>query len=270
MNGVTLDFALEQVVAVRDDKSKIEFEPEIGFDSGPVNGSRGANAVAWRFGLSPRVGNEIAFSGYHGKYTPNFLPKSAYINSFAVDGKFSRGSFEAEGEFVYTDYGKAQRVLADLARNLVNSETEDEFGETETEVAVGLKGPFTNQRYGFWVDLKYRFRPDWLKNSIFGEGFSDPQIIPIFRYERVWYNKFVRELEFKKGLVENFDLEDLSQDRFTLGLTYRPISSVPISFAYQHNRRRTGSTLIFPNTLGLGRATDRSFDSLLLGVAFGF
>ncbi|HEX8088793.1 MAG TPA: hypothetical protein VF762_08075, partial [Blastocatellia bacterium] len=50
VNGVSLDFALEQVVAVRDDKTKIEFEPEIGFDSGPVNGSRPANAVTWRLG----------------------------------------------------------------------------------------------------------------------------------------------------------------------------------------------------------------------------
>jgi hypothetical protein len=270
MNGVTLDYALEQTIAVRDDKTKIEFEPEIGFESGPVNGSRGANAVSWRLGLSPRVGNEIALSGYHGKYTPNFLSKSAYINSFAVDGKFTHGSFETEGEFVYTDYGKAQRVLSELARNLVNSETEDEFNETETEVEVGLKGPFTNQRYGFWFDAKYRWRPNWLKNSILGEGFSDPQLIPIVRYERVWYNKFVRELGFKKGLIEDFSLEDLSQDRITLGLTYRPVSSVPISFAYQHNHRRGGSTLIFPNTLGLGRASDRSFDSLLIGVAFGF
>ena len=231
---------------------------------------RAANAVAWRFGYSPRIGNEIAFSGYHGKYTPNFLPQSAYINSFGIDGKFTHAGFEAEGEFIYTDYGKAQRVLADLARNLVNSATEDEFGETETEVEVGLKGPFTNQRYGFWIDAKYRFRPEWLKNSFLGEGFSDPQIIPIVRYERVWFNKFVNELEFKKGLVENFDVQDLSQDRITLGLTYRPVSSIPISFAYQHNQRRKGSTLIFPDTIGLGRAPDRSFDSFLIGVAFGF
>ncbi|HEX8186482.1 MAG TPA: hypothetical protein VF747_17075, partial [Blastocatellia bacterium] len=36
VNGVTLDFALEQVIAVRDDKTKIEFEPEISCQSGPV------------------------------------------------------------------------------------------------------------------------------------------------------------------------------------------------------------------------------------------
>lgn len=270
VNGVALDFALEQVVAVRDDKTKIEFEPEIGFDSGPVNGSRAANALTWRFGISPRVGNEIAFSGYHGKYTPKFLQTSAYINSFGVDGKLTVGNFESEGEFIYTKFGKIERVLTDLARNLVNSSTEDELNETETEVEIGLKGPFTDHRHGFWVDLKYRWRPDWLKQSFLGEGFSDPQLIPIVRYERVWYNKFVREFEFRQGVGGDLDMENLSQDRFTIGLTYRPVSSVPISFAYQRNQRRGGSTLIFPDTPGLGRAIDRSFDSFMIGIALGF
>jgi hypothetical protein len=257
-------------VAVRDDKTKIEFEPEIGFDSGPVNGSRPANAVTWRLGLSPRVGNEIAFSGYHGKYTPKFLQTSAYINSLGVDGKFTVGNFEGEGEFIYTKFGKMQRVLNDIARNLVNSSTEDELNETETEVEVGLKGPFTDHRHGFWVDLKYRWRPGWLKQSLLGEGFSDPQLIPIIRYERVWYNKLVREFSFRQGVGGDLDLENLSQDRVTVGLTYRPVSSVPISFAYQRNQRRGGSTLLFPDTLGLGRAVDRSFGAFMIGVALGF
>jgi hypothetical protein len=270
VNGVTLDFGLEQTVALRDGRAHLELEPEIGFDSGPVNGSRGANAITWRLGLVPRLGNEIALSGYHGKYTPNFLTQPAYINSFGLDGKLTRGSFEAEGEFIYTDHGKMQRAQADLVRNLVNSEAEDEFNETESEIAVGLKGPFANQRYGYWFDLKYRWRPAWLKKTFLGEGFEDPQLIPILRYERVWFNKFVRGLEFKRGLLEQFDFENLSQDRVTVGFTYRPVSSTPISFAYEHNRRRGGSTLIFPNTLGLGRAPDRSFDALLIGVAFGF
>jgi hypothetical protein len=270
VNGVTLDYAIEQTVAVRDDKAKIEFEPEIFFDSGAVNGSRPVNALTWRVGLSPRVGNEIAFSGYHGKYTPKFLQTSAYINTLGVDGKLTVGSFEAEGEFIYTRFGKLRQVLSDLARNLVNSEGEDELNETETEVAVGLKGPFTDRRHGFWVDLKYRARPGWLKRSWLGESFSDPQLIPILRYERVWYKDLVREFGFRNSVVDEFELESLSQDRVTLGLTYRPISSVPISIAYQRNQRRSGSTLIFPDTLGLGRPSDRSFNSLMIGIAFGF
>lgn len=270
VNGVTLDFALEQIVSVRNDKTLIEFEPEIFFDSGPVNGSHPAQAVTWRLGFIPRFGNEIAFSGYHGKYTPGFLKESAWINSFGIDGKLTRGSFEAEGEFIYSDYGRMHRVLGDLARNLVNRKSEDELSETETEVAIGLAGPFANQRYGFWFDLKYRWRPDWLRSSILGESFNDPQLIPIVRYERVWFNKFVRGLTFKGGAIEGFDVEDLSQDRLTLGLTYRPVASVPISFAYEHNHRRSGRSLLFPLVPGLGRPADRSFDAFVIGIALGF
>ncbi|HEX8088546.1 MAG TPA: hypothetical protein VF762_06810, partial [Blastocatellia bacterium] len=171
---------------------------------------------------------------------------------------------------IYTKFGKMQRVLNDIARNLVNSSTEDELNETETEVEVGLKGPFTDRRHGFWFELKYRWRPGWLKQSFLGEGFTDPQLIPIIRYERVWYNKLVREFSFSRGVGGDLDMENLSQDRVTVGLTYRPISSVPISFAYQRNQRRGGSTLIFPDTLGLGRATDRSYGAFMIGVALGF
>jgi hypothetical protein len=271
VNGVTLDFALEQTLALRGgDKAKVEHEAEISFDSGPVNGSRPAQAITWRFGFIPRLGNEIAFSGYHGKYTPGFLKQSAWINSLGIDGKLTRGNFEAEGEFIYTSYSKLQRVLGDLVRNLVSSEFEDELGQTETSIEVGLKGPFTNRRHGFWIDAKYRWRPDWLKKSFLGESFADPQLIPIVRYERVWFNKFVSGLEFKNALIEGFDSENLSQDRITIGLTYRPVASVPISFAYERNRRRSGQTLIFPITLGLGRASDRAFNAFVLGIALGF
>lgn len=271
VNGVTLDFALEQIVSVRGgDKTLIEFEPEIFFDSGPVNGSHPAQALTWRLGFVPRFGNEIALSGYHGKYTPGFLSESAWINSLGLDGKLTRGGFEVEGEFIYSDYGKMQRVLGDLVRNVVNRTSEDELDETETEVAVGLAGPFAQQRYGFWFDVKYRWRPEWLRSSILGESFNDPQLIPIVRYERVWFNKFVRGLDFADGRIRRFDVEDLSQDRLTIGLTYRPVTSVPISFAYEHNRRRSGSTLIFPRLPGLGRPADHSFDAFVIGIALGF
>jgi hypothetical protein len=271
VNGVTLDFALEQTLALRGgDKAKVEHEAEISFASGPVNGSRPAQALTWRFGIIPRLGNEIAFSGYHGKYVPGFLRQSAWINSLGIDGKFTRGNFEAEGEFIYTRYGKLQEVLSDLVRNLVSNEFEDELGKTETSIELGLRGPFTNSRRGFWIDAKYRWRPEWLKRSILGESFADPQLIPIIRYERVWFNKFVSGLEFKNALIESFDTENLSQDRITIGLTYRPVASVPISFAYEHNRRRAGQTLIFPITPGLGRASDRSFNAVVIGIALGF
>lgn len=273
VNGVTLDFTNEVVASLRQGRNLLEIEPEIFFDSGPVNGSNTADAVTWRLALSPRIGSEIAFSGYHGRYTPDYLNVRENINSFGIDGKLTLGSFEAEGEFIYTDYGRMQRVLDDLARQLVDVEAETESNETEeleSEVEAEFKGPLTNQRYGFWIDFKYRWRPRWLRESFLGRGFEDPQLIPIVRYERVWFNDLVRELEFANSRISDLTLENLSQDRITVGLTYRPINSVPITFAYEHTQRRTGSSLIFPNVLGLGRPPDRSFDAFLFGIAFGF
>lgn len=270
VNGVTLNYSLEQSIAIRDDKAEAELEPEIFFDSGPVNGTRGLSAVTWRLGYVPKIGNEIALSGYNGKYTPSWIQQSGYLNSFGLDGKFTHKGFEVEGEFIYTDYGKMQRVENDMARNLVESENENEGGEVSTEIAVALKGPFTDQRYGFWTDFKYRFRPKWVKESILGKHFDDPQIIPVVRYERIWLNNYLREFDFRAGMVENAVRENLSQDRLTLGLTYRPIPSMPISFAYQFNQRRNGTTMFFPDSTGLGQATDQKFGSLLLGFAIGF
>lgn len=273
VNGVTLDFTNGVVVSLRQGRNLIEIEPEIFFDSGPVNGSNTADAVTWRLALSPRIGSEIALSGYHGRYTPDYLGVRENINSFGIDGKLTLGSFEAEGEFIYTDYGRMQRVLDDLARQLVDvgaKTSGEETEELESEVEAEFKGPLTNQRYGFWIDFKYRWRPQWLRESFLGRGFEDPQLIPIVRYERVWFNDLVRELEFSGGRISDLALENVSQDRITIGLTYRPINSVPITFAYEHTQRRTGSTLIFPNVPGVGRLPDRSFDTFLFGIAFGF
>ena len=103
-----------------------------------------------------------------------------------------------------------------------------------------------------------------------GRGFENPQLIPIMRLERIWFNDFVRQFTFERGRVSNLQQEDMEQQRITVGLTYRPTVSVAFTGAYEHNQRIQGSTLIFPRVLGLGRVPDKSYDALLLGVAFGF
>jgi hypothetical protein len=62
----------------------------------------------------------------------------------------------------------------------------------------------------------------------------------------------------------------LEQQRISVGLTYRPAVSVAFSAAYEHNQRIQGSTLIFPQVLGLGRVPDKSYGALVLGTSFGF
>ena len=273
VNGATLDFTLEEVVSLREGRNLVELEPEIAFSSGAFNGTNTADAYTWRLAIAPRLGHEIAISGYHGEYTPDYLSVDSWIHTLGVDGKTSLGNFEIEGEFIYTDFGRLERVLGDLALQAVDASAKTTSAETaalETEVEAEFAGPLTNQRYGYWVDFKYRFWPEALSKTFLGEGFEDPQLIPIFRLERIWFNDFVRSFDFSGGVITDLTMETLSQQRTTLGLTYRPTPSVGFTLAWEYNRRMQGSTLIFPSTLGLGRLPEKTFNTLVIGTAFGF
>lgn len=273
VNGARLDFTLEEVASLRQGRNLLELEPEIAFSSGPFNGTDAADAVTWRVAISPKLGHELAFSGYHGKYTPDYLNVDSSINSLGIDGKTSWGSFEMEGEFIYTDFGRMMAVLNDIARQAVDVAAEtsgSETSELESEVEAEFAGPFTNQRYGFWIDFKYRMWPRFLRGSFLERGFENPQLIPIFRFERIWFNDLVNSFEFANGFITDLDTENLQQQRTTLGLSYRPSPSVVMTAAWENNRRISGSRLISPDVLGLGRLTDKSFDAFITGLSFGF
>ncbi len=273
VNGAQLDFTLEQVAALRQGRNLIEVEPEIAFTSGPFNGTKTANAMTWRLAVSPNLGSEFAFSGYHGEYTPDYLKQNAWVNSLGFDGKLSLGRFEVEGEFVYTDFGPMERVLNDIARQMIDSSAQtlgSETSQLETEIEGEFAGPLTNQRYGFWADFKYRLWPKWLDKTFLGRSFENPQLIPIFRWERIWFNDFVTGFDFSGGNITGLERENLQQQRTTLGLAYRPITSVVFTGAWEHNRRLAGSQLIFPRPVGLDPFPDRSYNTFVFGTAFGF
>jgi len=273
VNGVQLDFSIEEVAAFREGRELLELEPEIFFSSGAFDGSQTSDAFTWRLAFSPSLGQEIAVSGYHGEYTPDYLVADGWINTLAVDGKATLGNFEMEGEYVYTDFGSFREVLNDIGLQLVDAAAittgeENEFLESELE--TGLAGPFTQSRQGFWIDFKYRARPDWLRDGFLGSDFEDPQLIPIVRYERIWFDDFLKGMEFSDSQVLSTETEDLEQDRLSVGMAYRPTASVVFSAAWEHNERRSGSQLIFPQPTGVDPLPDSSFDSFIFGTAFGF
>lgn len=266
-NGATLDFNLENVAQTRTpSRVKQALESEIGLASGAVDGSKTAQAVAWRVALSPTLAGEIALSGYHGRYTPKFLRRSEPIHAFGVDGKWRFRRFEVEGEAIYSTFGDTRRVVEALASSIFNSSAETSRQETaalESEVEVELGG-LARRRYGFWTDVKYHWRPSFLKKSFLRRGFEDPQLIPIVRYDRVWLRENIEELEFAGGVVTGLETANLQQDRVTLGLNYRPTQQVGLQVAYERNQRRGGERLIFP------RLPLRSTHGLLLGMTFAF
>ena len=264
LNGTVLDFNPELGIATRaGDTTELELESELQLASGAFDGSQGARAVAWRMAFSPSLSGEVALSGYHGRYTPDFLSVREPLNSFGLDWKWRHRGFETEGEFVYTSLGRINRVLDNLAAAALVSSSESEAGDLETEVKIGAKG-LTRTRYGFWLDLKYHWRPKFLRSSFLGRSFEDPQLIPIARYERVWLNRRVEEVTFADGLITGLEENDLSQDRISLGVNYRPVGQFGIQIAFEHNQRRKGDRLIFP------AVPDRSTNGVVAGMTFAF
>ncbi len=273
VNGSQLDFALEEVVSLREGRNLLELEPEISFASGPFNGSKTAGGLTWRVAISPSIGQEFAFSGYHGDYTPDYLKQDAWVNALGFDGKLTLGRFEIEGEYVFTNFGRMDAVLTDIGRQFVDAAAQTFSSETsilEAEVETEFAGPLTKRRRGFWVDFKYRYWPLWLDKTFLGRDLENPQLIPIVRFERIWFDDFVTGLDFAGGAITSLEREDLLQQRTTVGLAYRPIASVVFSTAWEHNRRLAGSRMIFPRMVGIGMLPDKSYDAWIFGTAFGF
>lgn len=273
VNGVQLDFTVEEVVALREGRNLVELEPEIAFSSGAFDGSQSADAVTWKLNLSPKLGHEFGISGYHGNYTPDYLLARGKINTLAFDGKTTLGNFEMEGEFIHTRFGNFRNVLNDIALQMVDvaaATSSSETSDIELETEAEFSGPFTKSRKGFWLDFKYRTRPDWLRKSFLGKEFEDAQIIPIIRWERIWFDDFVNAFEFENSGITNLETENLSQERLTFGVAYRPAPSVVFTTAWEHNRRLSGGRLISPRPVGTDPLFDRSFDAFTLGATFGF
>jgi HAMP domain-containing protein len=267
LNGTTLSFDLENVVQTRTpQRNKLEMESEMKLASGAVDGSQGTRALAWRAAFSPTLAGEVALSGYHGRYTPDFLSVREPLSSLGLDWKWQARGFETEGEVIYTSLGRTGRVLEDLAAKAVTSSAEttsSEAAQLETEIELDVKN-LARTRFGFWADFKYHWRPGFLRNSFLGRSFEDPRLIPVVRYEHVWLNRFVDGFSFADGSITGLNEQDLSQDRLSLGVNYRPVAQFGMQLTYEHNQRRRGDRLIFP------AVPDRSTNGVVAGMTFAF
>jgi len=65
-------------------------------------------------------------------------------------------------------------------------------------------------------------------------------------------------------VVTALNRQDLQQDRFTAGISYRPALQFAIQAAFEHNRKISGTHLIFPNV------DQDSTNGLILGMSFAF
>ena len=267
VNGATLDFATEKAIESEvGEPAVLKLASEFALSRGPVNGDGGTRAGTWRLAYSPTLSAEVGVSGYHGRYTPDFMaPVSERLNVIGVDGLFRRGAFALEGEYIHSDFGNTDRVV-DAFINTVTGAT----GIAPLPGADGTEAEFTIKdltpvRQGFWIEARYPFWPAAWRDSVLGKGFENPRLTPVVRYERVTLKDAIDEVALEGGEIERGATETLRQERTTVGLSYRPIPSVAFSVALEHNRRLEGGVLVFPR----GSAA-RSYTSLISGMAIGF
>lgn len=266
LNGTRLLFNLEDSLVTRSSgPSRETLNASLGLEAGAVDGSQNAGAVAWRVALEPTLAGELAVSGYHGRYTPSFVPIRKWVNALGLDGKWRIRQFEVEGEAIYTTFGDLGRVAQAVATSVLQSSAVNGQASTGLENAVSVElGGLARRRFGFWTDFKYHWRPAFLRKSVLGRGFEDPQLIPIVRYERVWLRGNLESLDFAGGVVTNLQVSNREQGRVSLGVNYRPAQQVGFQFAYEHNQRHNGEGLIFPRVLV------NSSDGFLMGMTFSF
>jgi hypothetical protein len=266
VNGAILEPTVENVVQSRNpDTQKLELESEFSTQTGTFgNDVKGNKAVTGRLAFSPALGQEIGGSFYYGRYTPDFLPSEA-IKAFGVDGLSIWGPFELEGEFVLSDYGNVDRVVRAFARRAREKEAAVENGALEAEIDFELDS-LAEQRRGYWIEPRWRFRPQWLR-QMFGGIFEDPVLTAVARWEQVWIDGAITSLGFSAGAVSELEKHDRRVDRFSIGGSYRPVPLVAFQLAYEYTRAHDGTLADVTNFIASG---DDTAHALLVGAAFGF
>jgi hypothetical protein len=270
MNGVALDSEIEQIGQTRSgDTTKLAYEVKLQPSRGTFSDDvKSGKSIGTRWAYSPWLGDEIAASLYWGRYTPDYLPNRAVI-SFAVDGKKTWGPFEIEGQYVHTQWSGVRSIASGLARRAISGESEGEVDDIETEVEFELAN-LANSKQGYWIDLRYRFWPEFLSNSLFGRHFANPQLIATLRWEQVWFNGLIKEISFSNGSLTQFEDENRLLNRVTVGLTYRPVPLVALQLAYEYTRTNHGKSLASVTNFLPAKSGEYFQNAFLLGLAFGF
>jgi hypothetical protein len=270
VNGVTLDAEFEQIVQTRSPEPgkqviEVELEPATGTFGSDV---KDAKAVTGRLGWSPRLGHEVAGSGYYGQYTPDFLGNEN-VAAFGVDGRTGYGPFEVEAQYLFTNFQGIESVARRLARVAVDQETEFENPDLESEVEFELSG-LARTKQGYWLDLRYRFWPALLSDTFLGRRFDNPQLVAVIRGEQAWLNDLLEEASFSRGQLTTFESDDRRVDRITAGLAYRPVPLVAFQLAYEFTQTNSGKSLAGVTNFLPAREDEDHAHAVLLGAAFGF
>jgi hypothetical protein len=272
VNGAILDAQFEQSVQTRPgDSTKIENEAEFSISTGTFSHDvKNAKTVTGRIMYSPALGHEFGFSGYWGRYTPDFLV-GENLTSVAFDTLHSFGSFDLEAEYVFTHFGGLRSVIDSFGQVVQTQESEGESTTTppgvETEVAF-KPSRLASTLQGYWLELRYHFRPSWLTHSWMGEHFSDPQLIPVLRWEQAFIDGRLANVDIQNGVVTTFQTENRRVDRLSAGLAFRLNPLAVFQLAYEMTQTNTGKPLA--DVVNFLPTPSHRNHGVLLGAAFGF
>jgi len=268
MNGVALDSEFEQVVEPGDPKvnvTEVKLSPSTGGFAGDVKDSK---AVGGRIAISPRLGSEIAGSWYYGQYTPDFLGHE-YLWSLGLDGLSGYGPFEIEAEGIFTRFDGTQSVATQLAQTAVDQSSVSSDPSVEQEIEYEL-AELARNKYGYWIEMRYRFWPAFLTDTFLGRSFANPQLIGVFRAEQAWLDDLVQEIDFTGGTLTAFETDNRRIDRFTVGLAYRPVPLVVFQLAYEYTQTNAGQSLAGVTNFLPAQPGEDHVNTIMVGTAFGF
>jgi hypothetical protein len=266
MNGATLESNVELFARASGElEAEVEIEPHRG--TADIDSKHG-KAVGARVAWSPGLGDEIGVSMYYGCYTPSFLPSEA-VWSAALDGKKTFGPFEIEAQYVYTRFQGIDRVVRGLANQVFEQALESGLSPVNTTIEFELAG-LADTKHGYWVDLRYRFMPDFVRASFLAKHFENPTFVLVARGEQVWLRGMMTETAFSGGIVQAIERENRFVNRVTLGLAYRPVPLVVFQLALERTWTDHGKSLAGVTNFIPAERTQSTQSALLFGAAFGF
>ncbi len=161
--------------------------------------NNGQQAVVGRLGLSPVNNVEVGISGYHGEYDN----AANDLVGFNFDWDFIFGPLELIGEYAFWNFKGEGRELTVPTQ----------------AVPRNLRGGYIQANYHFWFDS--------LNNTFLAKGFTSPTFTAIVRYGEAHIDD--------DGDVGTGDNEE---NRWTIGLNYRPVESFVFKFEYQFNNTK--------------------------------
>jgi len=149
-------------------------------------------------------------------------------------------------------------------------EVESEFSpDLETEIEFELAN-LAQTKHGYWLEARYPFWPDFLSQTILGWELTNPQLVPVLRWEQVWMPSLLREAAFENGALTAFKTESRFINRITAGFSYRPHPLVGFTLAYEYTWTNSNKSLSNVSNFLPALARENKSSAILAGMTFGF